>query len=305
MSKTTIRPLKVKIYPNILKNKHWQVNISPEYRQIGESYAFLANNHTIRPQFDKAAYQYNFGPISNRYTQEEVDTLVKKLGFNDEHTNAKLTSADSSNRLDPFFTHKNCKAKLGRDVTTLDLRNPLDELVYAIMSADPMTIIGENNLSKHPTAEWIIADEEADALVRESKREKVSKLHNRFEALTKSQKRNMAIALGIKLSGEEKDVIVEDLLYSKITENSSKETLTSIQDLFIELSDPANKAKLELTVTVEKLFQYAILRKENTKVLFNGEQLSTDTIHIVDFLAKPENSALLLTLEEALKAKSK
>jgi hypothetical protein len=168
-----------------------------------------------------------------------------------------------------------------------------------------MTIIGENNLSKHPTAEWIIADEEADALVRESKREKVSKLHNRFEALTKSQKRNMAIALGIKLSGEEKDVIVEDLLYSKITENSSKETLTSIQDLFIELSDPANKAKLELTVTVEKLFQYAILRKENTKVLFNGEQLSTDTIHIVDFLAKPENSALLLTLEEALKAKSK
>jgi hypothetical protein len=305
MSKTTIRPLKVKIYPNILKNKHWQVNISPEYRQIGESYAFLANNHTIRPQFDKASYQYNFGPISNRYTQEEVDTLVKKLGFNDEHTNAKLTSADSGNRLDPFFTHKNCKAKLGRDVTTLDLRNPLDELVYAIMSADPMTIIGENNLSKHPTAEWIIADEEADALVRESKREKVSKLHNRFEALTKSQKRNMAIALGIKLSGEEKDVIVEDLLYSKITENSSKETLTSIQDLFIELSDPANKAKLELTVTVEKLFQYAILRKENTKVLFNGEQLSTDTIHIVDFLAKPENSALLLTLEEALKAKSK
>jgi hypothetical protein len=305
MSKTTIRPLKVKIYPNILKNKHWQVNISPEYKQIGESYAFLANNHTIRPQFDKVAYQYNFGPINNRYTQEEVETLVKKLGFNDEHTNAKLTSADPSNRLDPFFTHKNCKAKLGRDVTTLDLRNPLDELVYAIMSADPMTIIGENNLSKHPTAEWIIADEEADALVRESKREKISKLHNRFEALTKSQKRNMAIALGIKLSGEEKDVIIEDLLYSKITENSSKETLAAIQDLFIELSDSANKAKLELTVTVEKLFQYAILRKENTKVLFNGEQLSTDTINIVDFLSKPENSALLLTLEEALKAKSK
>jgi hypothetical protein len=305
MSKTTIRPLKVKIYPNILKNKHWQVNISPEYKQIGESYAFLANNHTIRPQFDKVAYQYNFGPINNRYTPEEVETLVKKLGFNDEHTNAKLTSADPSNRLDPFFTHKNCKAKLGRDVTTLDLRNPLDELVYAIMSADPMTIIGENNLSKHPTAEWIIADEEADALVRESKREKISKLHNRFEALTKSQKRNMAIALGIKLSGEEKDVIIEDLLYSKITENSSKETLAAIQDLFIELSDSANKAKLELTVTVEKLFQYAILRKENTKVLFNGEQLSTDTINIVDFLSKPENSALLLTLEEALKAKSK
>jgi hypothetical protein len=53
------------------------------------------------------------------------------------------------------------------------------------------------------------------------------------------------------------------------------------------------------------LFQYAILRKESTKVLFNGETLATDTIHIVDFLSKPENSALLLTLEEALKAKMK
>lgn len=305
MTKTQLRPQRVKIYPNILKNKHWQVNINPEYKQIGESYAFLANNHTIRPQFDKITYQYNLGPINARYTKEEINTLVKKLGFNDEITGAKIFEADPSNRLDPFFTNKNCKAKLGRDVQILDLRNPIDELIYAIMSADPMTIIGENNLSKHPTAEWIIADEEADAIVRENKRERVSKIHSRFEALTKSQKKNMATALGIKLTGEEKEVIVEDLLYSKITENSSKETLVAIQDLFLELSDPANKAKLELTVTVERLFQYAILRKENTKVLFNGEQLSTDTIHIVDFLAKPENSALLLTLEEALKAKMK
>jgi hypothetical protein len=115
----------------------------------------------------------------------------------------------------------------------------------------------------------------------------------------------MSTALGIKLTGEEKEVIVEDLLYSKITENSSRETLTAIQDLFLELSDPKNKAKLELTVLTEQLFQYAILRKESTKVLFNGETLATDTIHIVDFLSKPENSALLLTLEEALKAKMK
>jgi len=305
MSNTQTRPQKVKIYPNILKNKHWQVNIDPSYRQIGETYAFLANSNTIRPNFDKVTYQYVLGPINARYTPEEINTLVKKLGFNDEVTGAKIQSSDPTNRLDPFFTNRSCKAKLGRDVALLDLRNPLDELTYAIMSADPMTIIGENNLSKHPTAEWIIADEEADAVIRESKRERSSKLHTRFEALTKSQKRNMATALGIKLTGEEKDVIVEDLLYSKITENSSKDTLSSIQDLFLELSDPKNKAKLELTVTVEKLFQYAVLRKENTKVLFNGEQLSTDTINIVDFLSKPENSALLLTLEEALKAKMK
>jgi hypothetical protein len=115
----------------------------------------------------------------------------------------------------------------------------------------------------------------------------------------------MATALGIKFTGEEKDVIIEDMLYTKITENTSKETLVAIQDLFLELSDPKNKAKLELTVTVERLFQYAILRKENTKVFFNGEQLSTDTINIVDFLTKPENSALYLSLEEALKAKMK
>lgn len=305
MSNTHLRPQKVKIYPNILKNKHWQVNIDPSYKQIGESYAFLANSNTIRPRFDKATYQYNLGPINARYTKEEINILVKKLGFNDEQTGAKISEADSSNRLDPFFTNKNCKAKLGRDINILDLRNPLDELVYAIMTADPMTIVGENNLSKHPTAEWIIADEEADAIVRETKRERVSKLHSRFEALTKTQKKNMATALGIKLTGEEKEVIVEDLLYSKITENSTKETLTAIQDLFLELSDPKNKAKLELTVLTEQLFQYAILRKESTKVLFNGETLATDTIHIVDFLSKPENSALLLTLEEALKAKMK
>jgi len=107
------------------------------------------------------------------------------------------------------------------------------------------------------------------------------------------------------LTGDEKEVIIEDLLYSKITENSNKETLTAIQDLFIELSDSKNKAKLEVTINVEKMYQYAVLRKENIKVFFNGEQLQTDTINIIDFLQKPENSSLYLSLEEALKAKMK
>jgi hypothetical protein len=300
-----IKPKRVKIYPNIKKNKHWQVNIDPSHRQISETYAFLANSNTIRPQFDEQNYRFQLGPIGNRYSDAQINDLVKKLAFNDDATGAKITTADPSNRRDPFFNNSKCKAKVGRDIQLLDLNKPLEELVYAIMTSDPMTVIGENALTKHPTAEWIIADEEADAVVRESKRERVSKLHSRFEGLTKSQKKNMATALGIKFTGEEKDVIIEDMLYTKITENTSKETLVAIQDLFLELSDPKNKAKLELTVTVERLFQYAILRKESTKVFFNGEQLSTDTINIVDFLAKPENSALYLSLEEALKAKMK
>ena len=104
MSTTHTRPQKVKIYPNILKNKHWQVNIDPSYKQIGESYAFLANSNTIRPRFDKATYQYNLGPITSRYTREEINTLVKKLGFNDEITGAKISEADPSNRLCLLYT---------------------------------------------------------------------------------------------------------------------------------------------------------------------------------------------------------
>jgi hypothetical protein len=302
---STLTNKKVKIYPNIKKNKHWQVNIDPSYRQASESYAFLANANTIRPQFDESSYRYHLGPINERYTDEQINTLVRKLALNDEITNQKITSADPSNRRDPFFTHSKCKAKLTRDIQTLDLNKPTEELVYGIMSADPMTVIGETSLSKHPTAEWIIEDEVADATIRESKREKTSKLHERYNKLTLSQKRDMSTALGIKLTGDEKEIIIEDLLYSKITENENKETLSAIQDLFIELSDPKNKAKLEVTINVEKMYQYAVLRKENIKVFFNGEQLQTDTIHIIDFLQKPENSSLYLSLEEALKAKMK
>jgi hypothetical protein len=302
---STLLNKKVKIYPNIKKNKHWQVNIDPAYRQASESYAFLANANTIRPQFDENAYRYNLGPINDRYTDEQINELVRKLALNDEYTNQKITSADPSNRKDPFFTHTKCRAKLGRDIQTLDLNKPTEELIYAIMSADSMTVVGETSLSKHPAAEWIIEDEIADATVRESKREKTSKLHERYNKLTLSQKRDMSTALGIKLTGDEKEVIIEDLLYSKITENSNKETLTAIQDLFIELSDSKNKAKLEVTINVEKMYQYAVLRKENIKVFFNGEQLQTDTINIIDFLQKPENSSLYLSLEEALKAKMK
>lgn len=296
---------KVRIYPNIKKNKFWQIEADPSSRKIAETYAFLANSNTFRPHYDNEAQRFQLGPVNSRYTDEQINDLARRLAFNDDATGKKISSSDPTDRRDPFFTHNKCKAKISRDIQVLDLNRPLDELVYGIMSADPLTIIGENALSQLPNAEFIIEDAEADAIVRESKRERTSKLHSRFEALTGTQRKNMATAMGIKFTGEEPQAVIDDMLYTKITENSSKEVLTSLQDLFIELSDPKNKAKLELTVTVERLFQYAILRKESTRVLFNGEPLNTDTIHLVEFLSKPENSGLFLTLEEALKAKMK
>lgn len=296
---------KVKIYPRTKSGKHWQVNIDPQHRHLTDTYAFLANNNTIRPQFNEDEYQYNLGPVGDRYDQERINELVRKLAFNDPMTGAKITKADPSNRLDPFFCNPKCKAKVGRDVQTLDLNKPNEELIYAIMSGDPLCVIGASSVSKHPAAEWIIEDEVVDAEARESKRERSTKIHKRFEALSISQKMDLLTALGVRLTGLEKPVIIEDLLYQKITENKSSEELIAIQDSFLELTDKKSVGKLELTVKVEKMFQYAILRKENTSVFFNGEKLATDVFNIVDFLSAPVNSGLFLTLEEALNAKMK
>jgi predicted RNA-binding protein len=173
------------------------------------------------------------------------------------------------------------------------------------MAADPLCVIGASSISKHPNAEWVIEDEVVDAEARESKRERSIKINKRFESLSISQKKDLLTALGVRLTGLEKDVIIEDLLYLKITENKSSDELLSIQDTFLELTNKESKGKLELTVKVEKMFQYAILRKENTSVYFNGEKLSTDVFNIVQFLSEPANSGIFLSLEEALTAKMK
>lgn len=296
---------KVKIYPRTKSGKHWQVNIDPQHRHLADTYAFLANNNTIRPQFNEDEYRYNLGPVGDRYSDEKINELVRKLAFNDPFTGAKITKADPTNRLDPFFCNPKCKAKVGRDVQTLDLNKPNEELVYAIMSADPLCVIGASSISKHPNAEWVIEDEVVDAEARESKRERSIKINKRFESLSISQKKDLLTALGVRLTGLEKDVIIEDLLYLKITENKSSDELLSIQDTFLELTNKESKGKLELTVKVEKMFQYAILRKENTSVYFNGEKLSTDVFNIVQFLSEPANSGIFLSLEEALTAKMK
>lgn len=297
---------KVTVSPRVKTGRFWQTSIDPEHAHLKDSYAFLSKNQTLRPVFNTVTYRFELGPISDRYSDEKINTLVKKLGFSDPQTGAKIIESDPSNRKDPFFNHLMCKAKLGREIQVLDLRSPQDELIYAILSADPLCVIGKTAIAMNPVAEWIIEDEEVDAISKESKRDRSIKLHTAYDKLSPSQKRNLYTALGgRKLSGTEKDSIVDGWLFEKITENKSNEDLVAIQNLFFELVDPENKGKLDVTVLVEELYHYGILRKENINVFFNGEQLNTDTINVIDFLRKPENSGLFLTLEEALNAKKK
>ena len=127
---------KVKISPRIKTGKIWQVQIDAEDYHKKELYAFLANSQVLRPQFNESTYRWELGPIGDRYTDEKINQLADRLSFIDPMTNKKIKEADPTNRKDPFFIHKQCKAKLGRDVQELDLAKAEHELVFAILAAD-------------------------------------------------------------------------------------------------------------------------------------------------------------------------
>ena len=295
---------KVILSPRIKTGRYWQVQIDPNYEHLRENYAFLAKRQSISPVFNDKTYRYELGPVNNRYTDEQIQALVKKASWTDPMTNQKITEADPTNKRDPFFTHTKCKAKLSNEAVQLDLNRFEDELVYAIVSADPLCIVGKTSLSQNPSAEWIIEDEEVDATHRESKRERSIRIHETFKELSPSEKRKLFTALGGKLTGTEKDSIIADWLYIKITEGD-KQTLNLNQEIFLELTNPENKGTLDVTVMVEELYNFGILRKENNAVLFNGEKLTVDANNLVNFLTKPENSSLFIGMEEALEAKKR
>ena len=68
---------KVKISPRIKTGRVWQVNIDPEFAHLRDSYAFFSKNQVLRPLFNEVSYRWEFGPVSDRYSDEKINALVK------------------------------------------------------------------------------------------------------------------------------------------------------------------------------------------------------------------------------------
>jgi hypothetical protein len=81
-------------------------------------------------------------------------------------------------------------------------------------------------------------------------------------------------------------------------DNNSNDT----KNLFIKLTSE-KEGKLHLIYIVNKGIQYSVLRKKGEEIIFNSQMIAKSKQDLIDSLALPENSALLISIEEAIKIK--
>ena len=280
------------ISPVNAKKKIWQ-NTDPK----AKAYPFLVEGRTFVPFWDGT--QYQLGPINDRLDEKKIKELVKTLRFN-RKDGTVITEANPYNKYDDFFTHPLTKVKMGKDIRSFNLKNPIENLGWLIISGDVLTANTKVELAKNPRAQWVIEDEEKEAELKSNSRSEDIKVIKTFDALPMDKKRILLTCFGIKVDRSTSDAVVEDKLYEIITQNQTVSNNTKEQ--FLKLTSE-KEGKLKIIYTVNKAYQYSVLRKKGTEIQFNGQTIASDLQDLIIKLELPENSSLYIKIEEAIKLK--
>ena len=280
------------ISPVSAKKKIWQ-NRDPKATAL----PFLVESRTFVPYWNGS--HYVLGPESDRLDEKKIKELVKSLRFN-RKDGSVITEANMYNKEDDFFTHPQTKVKMGKDIRNFNTKSPLEYLQWLIISGDSLTVETKANLAKNPRAQWVIEDEEKEAEMKSNARSTDIKVMKIFSELPMEKKRILLTCFGIKVDRSTSDLVVEDKLYEIITQNQTVSNNTKEQ--FLKLTSE-KEGKLKIIYTVNKAYQYSVLRKKGEEMLFNGQTIATSMQDLIIKLELPENSSLYLSIEEAIKLK--
>lgn len=283
-NKKTISPLNA-------RGKIWQ-NKDPKTKDM----AFLVESKTFVPIWD--GNKYVLGPVNDRLSEKEINDLVKSLKFV-KPDGTIIKEANIYNKEDEFFTHRFCKIKMTKDSRVFDLNIPKDRLGYLIMAADPMTVLTKANLNKNPKAQWVIEDEEKEAELELDNMENEIKTVEVFSKLPISKKRIILTCFGIPNDLNIPDSVISNKLWNLLKADSP---INNAKELFLNLTSE-KEGKLHIIYTVNKGLQYSVLRMKGQEIMFNGTSIAKSKQELIEKLNLPENSALFLNIEEAIKIK--
>lgn len=181
------------------------------------------------------------------------------------------------------------------DGLTLNTLNPVDELKYKVLAADPTVCQSITELKTHPTAEYLMTSEDAEAKVSNKKRNVIMEAYSAFAKLSQDEVVNALVMFGQYASNVDPEV-ARDRLGEILDKNPSKFLLTVGDKLFKD------------KVWMMKLIKEGIVKKHGTgsgsnqPLYFEDIKLGMGLDESIAFIKAKENQAVAMGLKKALKA---
>ncbi len=219
------------------------------------------------------------GYFKTGLTLDEQNTLERKLGLSEG------TLSPSSEYWRTFYV------RLNSDIRTLDLDNPADYLDYKILQVNKRRIASSYADAKlNPEALYVLVNEEAEAIQKNSKRQEKSKAYVTFSNMTPNEMRKFLFLEGIKADNIS-DEIVREKIGDIIESKPEKFNKTFEDDQF------------ESKVFIHTLKAYGILTVRKQQWYYNDTMLGLDEESTISWLKDASNQETLVILKRKLNEK--
>jgi hypothetical protein len=239
----------------------------------------------------------------------DLNDIVEKckLQYEKPHKNAGdyIVKADIYDYNDKFFNHRLFKITASEGEVLIDKSFPLQDLVLRGLKLHPLfQVAGEDNPLMNAGSRYVIVDRAIDVKIKRQVRDNKLKVMKLYESLTGEKKIKIAMAMNL-IPNENVDIdVVEDVLF-KASEDLTKlpDINMSRQDLFITFCELKTE-DLNLKHRIAKAKSTGVLKKQADGWILFGSPVGKTNAQLEDYLSNPDNSKLLLRLDDVLNGKS-
>jgi hypothetical protein len=277
------------------KNLSMDSKLKVKIKYLSPVETFLKDvNHTANGSYVGTKINIGF-PLDNRgeylktgLTKEEAEKLEK---------DCFLDTNDLVNPRSEFLKNYEFSFDKSRE-ELLDLSVPLDKLKYVCLLANSNKVVTDlSQKEQKPLAEFLILNDEKEALNSVSRYELKSKVYKAVEGLSSKDFRNILLTLG-----ERVDDLSETQIESKVKVLAEDEPVRMLK-LITEVKSEPIKAEFN------EMLHYQVIVNKSGYYVVNDEKadsLGRNVEDATNFLKSPSNKELTALLKSRLKeAKSR
>jgi|ERR1035437_1734858 hypothetical protein len=180
----------------------------------------------------------------------------------------------------------------GTDIR-LNLDSVENQLKYKCILKHTKVANSMVDLATNPDAEYVIADEETEAVAKNTKDVFVRKAWAKFDTMTTEEHKEVLKIVGKHTLNSTKPAVLEAAVSDYLKDNPEK---------FLSI---INDPKLKTKVLIQDLLSAGILRINGTHYIHGDEPIGHDLESTVIFLEDLKNSNVLVNLQASLNKKNK
>lgn len=282
-----------------------------EYRSLGEyKQQRLPNSSQMERPISFSSQRKRWMLKNFPGNSEELNNLVKACNLvNDmpKHPDfgRNIVTCDVFSLQDPFFNNLLLKIVFSEGEGVLKPDDvPRDKLLYEGVLANYLFQISGDKINPALSgrAKYVVVDKEIDAVFKQDKRDKKIEAFDLYKAMSDDRKLTVAMAMGLIKSEDIDRKTIDDVLWEAIEDDKTKyaDSGTTKQEYFLKI------AKTDINdLTIRKTIQIAITkgvikREKDLGYTAFGATIGRDRQGVITYLLKPENSDLLIRIENAL-----